>query len=285
MSKATPEPRTSGPSRPAARAAPIALGHTRLGERVLAAEVEVAVLGAGREAGDRHRLDEGERVLLQQDAVLERAGLGLVGVADEVVGPGRLGGHGGPLAPGRERRAAAADELRRGHLLDDPLPDRARARGRGPGSRRARGSRRGSSGRPGRPGRAAAGPSSPACGTDVRIAARRSGVGGPPAAAGGSPGRGPSSRATIPAASTGATANVRGVSPAIVNSAAGARSHWPRHGLRSQVDRPVAGRLRRPARASARAPRTAPRRRPAGRRCRRRRGPRPAAAGVVANSA
>ncbi len=38
-----------------------------------------------------------------------------------------------------------------------------------------------------------------------------------------------------PAASTGATANVLGVSPAMVNNAAGARSHWPRQGLRSHV--------------------------------------------------
>ena len=41
-----------------------------------------------------------------------------------------------------------------------------------------------------------------------------------------------------PTASTGATVYVSGVSPAAVNMAAGARSHSPRHGLRSHVARP-----------------------------------------------
>ena len=41
-----------------------------------------------------------------------------------------------------------------------------------------------------------------------------------------------------PTASTGEAVNVRGRSPAIVNSAAGARSQRPRHGLRSQVTWP-----------------------------------------------
>ena len=64
MSKAKPEPRMSGPSRPAARASAMARGHARLGERVLAADVEVALLGAGREAGDGHGLEDGERIVL-----------------------------------------------------------------------------------------------------------------------------------------------------------------------------------------------------------------------------
>ena len=44
-----------------------------LRERVLAAQVEVAVLAAGRVRGDRHRLDQRERVALHDHAVLERA--------------------------------------------------------------------------------------------------------------------------------------------------------------------------------------------------------------------
>ena len=91
------------------------------GERVLAAHVEVAVLAAGREGGDRHRLDERERVALHQHAVLERAGLGLVGVADQVVRARRLAGDGVPLAAGRERGAAAAQQLRVRHLADHAL--------------------------------------------------------------------------------------------------------------------------------------------------------------------
>ena len=98
------------------------VGHARLGLGVLAADVEVALRCAGREGGDRHRLDRRERVALEQDAVLERARLGFVGVAHEVVGLGRLGGDGGPLATGRERRAATArSACDVGDLRDDAL--------------------------------------------------------------------------------------------------------------------------------------------------------------------
>ena len=111
MSKEKPEPRMSSPRRPASRARVDRVGHARLGLGVLAADVEVALRRAGREGGDGHRLDRGERVALEQDAVLERARLGLVGVADEVVRLGGLGGHRGPLAAGREGRAAATEQL------------------------------------------------------------------------------------------------------------------------------------------------------------------------------
>ena len=78
--------------------------------RVLAAQVQPAVRAAGGERGDRHRLDDGERITLHQHAVLERAGLGLVGVAHEVMRLHGLPGHGLPLAAGGERRTATADE-------------------------------------------------------------------------------------------------------------------------------------------------------------------------------
>src|SRR6185369_3317374 len=87
-------------------------GHPLGGQRVLAAQVEVAALAAGRVAGDRHALDDRERILFHQQAVLERARLGLVGVADQVVRPGRRLRDRVPLAPGGERGAAAADQLR-----------------------------------------------------------------------------------------------------------------------------------------------------------------------------
>ncbi len=88
---------------------------------ILAADVEVALRRARREGGDRHRLDDRERIALHQHPVLERAGLRLVGVADEVVRLGGLRRDRGPLAAGRERRAAAADELGCGDLVDDGL--------------------------------------------------------------------------------------------------------------------------------------------------------------------
>ena len=89
--------------------------------RVLAAQVDVAARAAGRIAGDRHRLDQRERIALDHDAVLERARLGLVGVADQVVRPGRLARHRLPLDAGRERGAAAAHQLRVLDLADHAL--------------------------------------------------------------------------------------------------------------------------------------------------------------------
>ena len=80
-------------------------------ERVLAAEVDVAVLAAGRVRGDRHRLDQRERIALEHHAVLERARLGFVGVADQVVRTSRLASDRLPLATHRERCPAAAEQL------------------------------------------------------------------------------------------------------------------------------------------------------------------------------
>ena len=72
------------------------VGDPSLGVGVLAADVEVALARAGGEGRDRHRLDSGERVALEEDPVLERARLGFVGVADEVV---RAGGSVTPRPP------------------------------------------------------------------------------------------------------------------------------------------------------------------------------------------
>ena len=82
-------------------------------ERILAADVEEAALTAGREAGDRHRFDDRERIAVEQHAILERAGLGFVGVADEVVRPRRLLGDGVPFSSRRESGAAATHQARR----------------------------------------------------------------------------------------------------------------------------------------------------------------------------
>lgn len=70
--------------------------------------------------GDGHRLDEGVRVALHDDPVLEGAGLGLVGVAHQVVRTVGLGRRGLPFAAGGEGGAAAPDQARVGDLADDP---------------------------------------------------------------------------------------------------------------------------------------------------------------------
>ena len=107
-------PRAPGRSRPPGA----------IGERVFAADVEEALLRARGEAADGHGFDDRERIVREQHAILERAGLGLVGVAHQVVRQRRLPAHGLPLAAGRERRAATAHELRRGHLADHAPRDR-----------------------------------------------------------------------------------------------------------------------------------------------------------------
>ncbi len=101
----------SRPRRPAAVACSMAWAITCLGVGVLAADVEVAALATGREASDGHAFQDRERVALHDHAVLERARLRLVGVADEVVGLRGLVGDGCPLAAGREGGTAAPDEL------------------------------------------------------------------------------------------------------------------------------------------------------------------------------
>ena len=80
------------------------------GQRILAAHVDESLLAPGREGGDRHRLDEAERVAFHDDPILERARLGLVGVADQVVRPHRLVRDGVPLPCrwGTPRRPAPA---------------------------------------------------------------------------------------------------------------------------------------------------------------------------------
>ena len=69
--------------------------------------------------GDRHALDQGEGIAFHDHAVGERAGVALVGIADDVF-LRRLGGHHGlPLDARREARAAAAPKAGIGDRLDD----------------------------------------------------------------------------------------------------------------------------------------------------------------------
>ena len=96
------------------------------------------MLAARREGDDRHRLDDGERILLHEDAVFERSGLRLVGVADQEVGLRWLFRHGVPLAPRGEGGPAAADELRLERFADHALgPERERPLERGVAAVRA----------------------------------------------------------------------------------------------------------------------------------------------------
>ncbi len=211
----------------------------RLGERVLAPDVEVRLVGADGERLDRHRLDDRERVVLHQDAVLERAraptrprcrrGSGVRRPARRrrpTCGPS---GNAAPPRPTRPdavtssmtacgtdrasplespKAAAGAVVVERGRVDDADAGEQAEA-GLAGLRDRTDGRWRGGSRCRCRPSRRGRSPRRPA---------------GP----------------TTPTASTGAATWVSGLSPAIVNIAAGARSHRPRHGERSQVVMPSA---------------------------------------------
>ena len=111
---------------------------SRGGERIFTANVDVAPGAARGERGDRHRLDDRKRIVLHQHPVLERSGLRLVGIADQVVRERGLSRNGVPLPAGWKGGAAAAHQLRGGDLLDDGVrPHRQRLLERGVAERRA----------------------------------------------------------------------------------------------------------------------------------------------------
>ena len=122
---------------------------------VLAAQVDEAVRGADRVRAHRHALDDEVGVAREQHAVLERAGLAFVGVADDVARRPRRRGAGLPLEPGREAGAAAPAQVRAFDLLErcrralrqrgDAFAPRARVAGL-LGLARAAGDRRGERG-------------------------------------------------------------------------------------------------------------------------------------------
>ena len=80
--------------------------------------------------GDQHALDEAVRIALEIVAVLEGAGLALVGV-DREQPRRRLGAHQRPFAAGGKAGAAEAAQPGVAHGLDDVVA-RARARRRTP---------------------------------------------------------------------------------------------------------------------------------------------------------
>ena len=90
-------------------------------ERELAADVDVRRVTADRVGGDDDAFEQLVRVLLDDEAILERAGLALVGVDREVDGLRRLLRQEAPFEPCRKPRAAAATQVRRLHDPDQLL--------------------------------------------------------------------------------------------------------------------------------------------------------------------
>ena len=91
--------------------------------RVLLPQVDVALLRLGEAHGDKRSLEEEVRAELHHEPVLDRPGLALVGVHDDVARPG-LSRDGLPLDPGREPGSAEARDPRSLELGDDPVARR-----------------------------------------------------------------------------------------------------------------------------------------------------------------
>jgi hypothetical protein len=102
----------------------------RLGERPvqdlrpfdkLAANVNVGELNIVRVARDDHALDELVRVFVNDLAILERARLRFIGIANEVNRLAALAVDKGPLQPAGKTRAAAATQARDFDVFADLL--------------------------------------------------------------------------------------------------------------------------------------------------------------------
>ena len=87
----------------------------------LLADVDIGHVGADRERRDHHALDKLVRVLVQDVAVLECAGLRLIAIADQINRLGIVGWNEGPLHARWEARAAATAQTGVLHLLGDVL--------------------------------------------------------------------------------------------------------------------------------------------------------------------
>src|SRR5262249_37601952 len=93
--------------------------------RVLVPQIDVDVGGLDRPGTDQHAFEKAIGIGLEIMAILEGAGLALVGIDRHEARP-RLVAHKAPFAPGREARAAEPAQPRIIERLDDVV-DRAAA--------------------------------------------------------------------------------------------------------------------------------------------------------------
>ena len=89
------------------------------GQSVFGAEEDVGDVGAGGVARDDGAFDQLVGIAFEQQAILERAGLHLIGIDDEVTRVRRVFRDQGPLEAGREACAAAAAQIGVLDLFDD----------------------------------------------------------------------------------------------------------------------------------------------------------------------
>ena len=88
-------------------------------QRIFAADIDVALIGADRIRGDRHSFEDAMRITFEDAPVHERPGVALIGIADNEFASRRLFGDLGPLKAGRIPGAPATAEPAFGDLLDD----------------------------------------------------------------------------------------------------------------------------------------------------------------------
>ena len=95
------------------------LFHGGDGGGIFRTDIDEALGGAGRNAGDRHAFDEREGIAFHQHAVGKGAAVALIGIAADIFLIGLGIEDGLPLDAGRKAGAAAAAQARFGHLGDD----------------------------------------------------------------------------------------------------------------------------------------------------------------------
>src|SRR5882724_3089769 len=86
---------------------------------VFAADIDISLLRADGEAGDNHALDDGVRILLEDEAVFAGAGFGLVPIDQNVFRLGCFFGNEAPFHASREAGAAAPAKVGGFDLVDD----------------------------------------------------------------------------------------------------------------------------------------------------------------------
>ena len=59
--------------------------HALGGQRIFTAQVDISLTRAGDKTANRHAFEYGEGIAFHKDAIFESAGLGFIGIADDVM--------------------------------------------------------------------------------------------------------------------------------------------------------------------------------------------------------
>src|SRR5579864_7803045 len=97
------------------------MAQTLRGQWILSAYINKTLLSANSQCGNRHAFQDCKRVAFHQNAVFERAWLGLVGIADDIMGAAgaSLEQKSFPFFPRGESRTSSAQKARVDHFADN----------------------------------------------------------------------------------------------------------------------------------------------------------------------